>query len=247
MADMEQIPKTSGIYCILCTDNGFRYIGQTINLFKRRTDHFKDLAGGRHYNTHIQRAWTKHGEGAFVFQVCEIVPNEDMLDDREMFWINYYQSTNRACGYNLVIGGQQRRRHSQETLLRMSVAQKGHKVSDETRRRLSESHKGQRNSAESYEKSAIKHRGRPQHPNVKAALAARWVRDKGKPMSQEQRDKIAKALTGHIKSAENIQHLKESHRGVPWSAARRMAEIKSRNSQTNRFSDSKQLALPIGA
>lgn len=57
----------SGVYEILNTVNGKRYIGQTSNLKARWREHRKTLRGKRHPNKHLQAAWNKYGEAAFKF------------------------------------------------------------------------------------------------------------------------------------------------------------------------------------
>jgi len=42
----------------------------------------------------------KHGIHNFTFSVIEIC-DVDIVEDRELFWIEYFNSTNRKLGYNL--------------------------------------------------------------------------------------------------------------------------------------------------
>ena len=57
---------------------------------------------------HIDRAINKYGENNFRYQVIEKVPfNKGIkfLENREIFYINKFKSTNRKIGYNLSLGG----------------------------------------------------------------------------------------------------------------------------------------------
>ncbi|MDE5830197.1 MAG: hypothetical protein K2H53_00350, partial [Clostridia bacterium] len=51
---------------------------------------------------HFHRALRKYGTGAFTYEVIEKVPVAD-LDEREIYWINYYDSFKN--GYNSTEGG----------------------------------------------------------------------------------------------------------------------------------------------
>ena len=69
----------SGIYEILCTVNGRRYIGSAVDLAKRWREHYTQLNGGKHHSRHLQRAWDKHGESAFVFRVLGEVGRDELI------------------------------------------------------------------------------------------------------------------------------------------------------------------------
>lgn len=65
---------TAGIYEIVNSANGKRYIGSTVNLRLRRNHHYKQLRAGQHHSVHLQRAWDKYGAEAFSFLpllICE--------------------------------------------------------------------------------------------------------------------------------------------------------------------------------
>lgn len=59
---------TSGIYEIVNTVNGHRYIGQTVKFSGRKNYHWWSLRKGAHSSPILQRAWNKYGEDAFKFQ-----------------------------------------------------------------------------------------------------------------------------------------------------------------------------------
>lgn len=94
-----------GIYCIKNRINNKVYIGQSINIRTRWYNHRKELDGNRHHNEHLQNSWNKYGRENFVFNVIEECP-VDNIDEHEIYWINYYNATNGACGYNITSGGQ---------------------------------------------------------------------------------------------------------------------------------------------
>lgn len=94
--------KICGIYCIENILNEKKYIGQSVDIYKRWYDHKWELNNGSHRNPYLQRAWIKYGEENFKFEIVEkCLPEE--LNDKEKYWINKMESY--LNGYNLTIGG----------------------------------------------------------------------------------------------------------------------------------------------
>ena len=54
----------SGIYEILNTANGKRYIGSAVHFARRWYLHCWKLNRGEHHSAKLQNAWNKHGAGA---------------------------------------------------------------------------------------------------------------------------------------------------------------------------------------
>ena len=94
-----------GIYKIENKVNGKIYVGQSIDIKTRWYNHRKELNGNRHHNEHLQNAWNKYGEGQFTFDIIEEC-TVDNIDEREIFWIDYYKAMNSTYGYNMTLGGQ---------------------------------------------------------------------------------------------------------------------------------------------
>lgn len=90
----------SGIYSITNKADGKRYIGRTVDLTRRKRDHFKSLREGTSSSRHLQLAWNKWGEQSFTFDVIEECPPE-MIVAREAHWIAEHGTTDPARGYNL--------------------------------------------------------------------------------------------------------------------------------------------------
>ena len=167
-----------GIYSITNSGNGKRYIGQSIDIEKRWREHRWYLRANKHKNNHLQNAWNKYGETAFVFEVleeCEF----SVINDKEVFWINHFDSTNN--GYNLDSGGNNGKRHSEETKRKMSEAAKGEKnhnygkTFDEAyRAKLSESNarhfKGKTHSGEARKAMSESKKGKTVSWNKKAVM-----------------------------------------------------------------------------
>lgn len=187
----------SGIYQITNQLNGKRYIGSSVNLKKRWQYHLGDLRRGRHDNPHLQAAFKKYGESAFVFSVLERVEAENLLEHEQHYldtWIpeyNILQTAGSPLGFrhtpearakmSAAMTGERNPNYgkhpSEETLAKLSAVRMGHPVSAETRKKMSEAHKGRRFSEEHRRKIS----------------EAR----KGKPLSAEHRRKISDALRGN--------------------------------------------------
>jgi len=60
-----------GIYGLRNIFNNKWYIGQSINISKRKHDHFLRLKRGAHYSPYLQRAFSKYGENGFEFVILE--------------------------------------------------------------------------------------------------------------------------------------------------------------------------------
>jgi group I intron endonuclease len=76
-----------GIYCIENLYSRKKYFGQSVNINKRKQEHFRTLRKGEHKNRYLQNAYNKYGEDNFRFQIllyCE--PFE--LTKYEQFFVN---------------------------------------------------------------------------------------------------------------------------------------------------------------
>jgi len=77
-----------GIYKIINVINDKFYVGSAVDLKRRKTRHFSELRKGKHNNRHLQAAWNKYGEQAFVFVViAEVAPEADLLA-AENVWLH---------------------------------------------------------------------------------------------------------------------------------------------------------------
>lgn len=96
--------KICGIYCILNKKSGKRYIGQSIDIHARWNKHQCDLKNNRHYNKYLQYAWNADHERSFYFYIVEECEPAN-LNEKEIYWMDYYNVLNKSYGYNLAEGG----------------------------------------------------------------------------------------------------------------------------------------------
>ena len=79
------------IYKIVNNINNKVYIGQTVRKPADRWQAHKHRAELLEFKTHLYNAMRKYGVENFSFEMIEECCN-DILDDRERFWIQYYNS-----------------------------------------------------------------------------------------------------------------------------------------------------------
>jgi group I intron endonuclease len=208
-------PK-SGIYVIMNTINGHRYVGSAMNLLRRYDQHCQSLRAGTHCNSHLQSAFRKYCEGAFQFEVleeCEIT----RLIEREQWWLDVAQPE-----YNLspTAGSPLGVKHTAETRAKFSAARKGKPFSAEHKANLAATMKGNKRNL-----------GKKQTPETRAKHAASMMGNRhnvGRKhtaeakanMSVAQRGKrLGRAVwnKGKIMSAEYRAKNSRGHMGqIPW-------------------------------
>lgn len=70
---------TCGIYVIENANTGARYIGSSVNMRRRRKEHFVALRQGKHPSGYLQNSFSKHGEAAFSFRPLLECGTDDLL------------------------------------------------------------------------------------------------------------------------------------------------------------------------
>lgn len=192
-----------GIYSITCRENGKRYIGQSVNIQKRKNEHWNRLRKGEHSNSHLQAAW--NNGCTFDFEVIEECDKSD-LNEREIYWIDYFGTMDMAKGYNMCAGG-----HS--TL--------GRVCSEETRRKISEGNKGRKMSPETIAKRTETLKKRIENDPVFAEEHHRRLSmgrkgnawNKGRPCPEWLKEHNRKCMTGFVRSEEHKQKLRDLYSG----------------------------------
>ena len=192
-----------GIYSIICRDNGKRYIGQTVDINKRRNEHFNMMSKGKHPNLHLQRAWDKGC--AFDFEVIEECDKSE-LNDREIYWIAHFATMDMSKGYNLCAGGKSSlgRVCSEETKRKISEGNKGKKLSEETIRKRTATLKKRLAEDPEFAERYRKQLSENQRGN-------RW--NKGRPCPEWLKEHNRKCMTGFVRSEEHKQKLRELYSG----------------------------------
>lgn len=228
--------KNCGIYEIVNTLDGKRYIGHSKRLEERWAEHRRDLIANCHFNPYLQNAWNKYGQNAFVFRVLEFCP-ERVLLKREQGYLDTYFDTGML--YNIA-----REAHcpprikkplSDEARAKRSTARKGkpRPLSEEGRRRLSEKSKlspkseafkaqqgvGKPHSPESIARGLEKRRSRPRTEAEEHAHDSTRGKPSGRKHSPETLAKISATHKGKIVSPESIA------KGIATRAANKLKKL----------------------
>ena len=179
-----------GIYLITNKKTGHFYVGSSNCIQRRWYEHTSTLNRNVHGNLYLQNAWNKYGSENFLFEVLEQC-DESLLAEREAHWIAYYDSLNRAKGYNLT--DVERRSLSEETKRKISEAHKGKKLSEETKRKLSEINTGRTFNLSEEAKRKISEG------------------NKGKPKSVSHRKSLSEAQKNKRKNLEWLEKISRAH------------------------------------
>lgn len=207
--------ERSGIYEIVNTVNGKRYIGSAVKLALRWRQHRCELRKGRH-NPHFQSAWKKYGESAFVFTVLEYVDDISALIGREQFYINSVKPEYNCAP---IAGSRLGTKAGEETKRRISEASLRVWAQPGYREKMSNLHKGKTLPDEQKAKIGYAHRGRKLPPERAAALAkANQIRTQ----SAEHCAKMSAYWKGRAKTPEQIAKMAATKRGRPLTADHRI-------------------------
>lgn len=89
----------SGIYKITFPNQKV-YIGRSNNIYRRMLEHNNDFRN----KLPIEYAIMKYGK-ITEFDIIELIDDVNEMKQREIYWIKYYDSTNKNKGYNISLGG----------------------------------------------------------------------------------------------------------------------------------------------
>jgi len=189
----------SGAYLIVCNPNGKWYVGSSVNVKKRWSEHRYDLNKNQHPNRHLQNAWNKYGASAFSFLLAKRCPPErSALQECEQTIMDMKSDFNiQDVAYNpagRVVSAATRDKLSVSTKLR--IAREGNPMKGKKRPDL-----------------AARNRISKPSPERSAAIASQNKKVfGGKPLSAEHKAKIAAALKGKPKSKEHRSALAKAAR-----------------------------------
>ncbi len=196
------------IYKLTCLINWKPYVGQmTKTLDERFIQHSRT-------DSLIGNAIRKYGAENFLREVLEVCDTQEQLNEREKFWIAYFNSKG-SNGYNLTDGGEGMagRHHTPESKAKMSASQRGKKRpprSPETRARMGAAHKGKHLSNAHRKKIGNAHRGKKRSKQTCANISAALT---GRTFSDTHRANISAAKKGTIPSDKTRKNMSEARIG----------------------------------
>jgi group I intron endonuclease len=227
--------KASGIYSIQSKCKPDRiYIGSATNMTDRWSDHLWKLNKQIHENPKIQRHYNKYGKDDLVFRMIEpCLPQFLIIQEQE-----YIKKLKPYFNICKIAGSHLGCKRSEESKLRMSIAQKKRKI---------------KHSPEAIEKNRIAHLGKtPWNKGKKATLQARrnqsiahmgkggWnkglkrsdevrlqisIRQKGRIMPPEVREKISKSMMGELNHFYGKKHSDETKKKIGQMSSMRRKRI----------------------
>lgn len=199
------------VYVLKCPlSNEVRYVGQTVKLLSRRYSyHINDK--DRTYKTNWINSLKKQGLLPII-ELLEICQSKKMLNEREKYYIKHFKNigykltnTTDGGGGSLGLTPMKGKKHSLETRLKMSIAQKGKVFSEESRQKIRETLTGRHDCAETRLKKSksrigLKHSEETKRKMSKSLLGnKRWLGKKHKPETKRKMSKNNRN-NGRIKS-----------------------------------------------
>lgn len=213
----------SAIYLWTNLINNKKYVGQAQNFYER----MQDYTSGQEDDRVIGKAILKYGIENFEVTILEKEIQTDRLNEHEQYWMNYYQCF-VPNGYNVchIAGNTTGYRHTEEDKSRMSEIAKqrfkehpelikkgkdnnmyGKHHSQETKRKMSESRMGNQNA-----KGCTWKMKQETKDKISASLKGKQ-NCLGRKLSQETRNKIAKANRNKIVSEETKKKISKANKG----------------------------------
>lgn len=95
---LQQFEKLSGIYIILNKLTQKIYIGESLDIKNRWTQHLEKLENGMHENPDIQQDYNKYGSEGFECKILQIHVDRNVISTKakiiilENWWINYFSN-----------------------------------------------------------------------------------------------------------------------------------------------------------
>lgn len=167
------------IYKVTNKINGKIYIGKD-------TKNSKNYLGS---GIVIKESLKKYGKDNFSKEILDECDNYDTLNEKEKYWISFYNSTDVNIGYNRSYGGDGFSGITQETIDKIVRKRLGKKLSQETKEKISKSNKD-----------------KPKSESHKKSLSEAWEKRKIEhPHTQETLEKMSNSMLG--KNAKNTYKL----------------------------------------
>lgn len=186
----------SGVYEIVNTVSGKRYIGSSVSVPKRWRAHKRALRHGKHHSPRLQHSWRKYGEAAFSFRFLLLCSAKDLIFFEQRCFDGLKPEYNAApiAGTRLGVPQPAAARAAISASLIGNKRSEGLRPSEDTRAKMSRSRLG-----------------RAMPLEVRAKIGATKVGNKyflGRQHSAETRAKMSAAQLGRTVSEEARQHIR---------------------------------------
>ena len=137
--------------------------------------------------SYLKKALLKYGKGNFIRETIEVCLTKEELNERELFWINYFNATDRSIGYNII----NRAQGIYTEKSRKSQGCKGH--SEETKIKIS--------------KSLLKYKRTEEHQVVLNVALRNKTLDY---ITEDYRNKMSNSCSGNDNGMYGKKHSEES-------------------------------------
>ncbi len=191
-----------GVYQIVNKLNGHKYIGSSINIWRRWGEHLIALRNRKHINGYLQNAWNKHGEDNFEFSVLIFCDSENMLLYEQSCLDGLKPEYNIATNAFAPARGAKR---SDETKAKLRESHLGNKPSDETRAKMSNAQIGNKKGL------GYKHTDEAKAKMSKASLGNKH--NLGYKHTEEAKLNMGKSKLGSKRSEETKKKMREAQLG----------------------------------
>ena len=153
-----------------CNNNYYGYIYITTNLLNNMKyigQHSSNVFDKNYFGSGklIKEALKEYGRENFKCEIIEWCSSYEEINEREIYWINYYQADKNDSFYNIAYGGSNskyalrgekhpfyNKKHKRDSLIKMSESKTGdknpmygHHQSEETKRKIGDAQKGENN------------------------------------------------------------------------------------------------------
>ena len=220
-------------------NTGQMYIGQSINIKQRWHTHKNLLRKNEHANQFLQNSWNKYGESVFDFIIIEEC-HKNVLNNKERYWIDYYNTFCNKRHYNLTLDGNNRV-YSEESREKMSKAHKGKKLSKTQREKISklllgnQYNKGRKLSEEHKNKISKANKGRRHTEEAKRKMSEA---KKGYKHTEETKRKISESQKGRKQSKKTREKRSKSLKGIiTWNSGKNAPQLAGKNNGQCRWQE----------
>lgn len=186
------------IYVVTNLINGKRYVGQTIKgLDERKRQHLKDAKIAYH-NAPLYKAMRKYGTDAFSWEIQDYAFSREELNQKEIFYIQKYDSLCHGNGYNCASGGSNGN----------NFASKTSEERQEINERLS------LKSCQQWERYSPEQK--QQVLNALHTATKVWWATASEEVKLRRNLALSEALTGRKFTPEQCNKISEAKKGIPW-------------------------------
>lgn len=199
---MREKVKMCGLYEVINSFTGTRYVGSSSDIISRFHGHRSALRLGKHKNGRLQNAWNKYGKEAFVFEVICLTSESDKIPVEQRLLDGAFGSGEDLYNISPVAdGGLTGRKHTEESKQKISEKATGRKLSEEHKRKIAEGGRGRKHSEETKAKMSASNKGVIRSPETLKRMSEAQM---GKKRSQESIEKRKATMTGRPPNRSNL-------------------------------------------